>query len=97
MVHPHTPASLDFLQDAPEPVTPAAASSRAPAGDRLPQPTADRLLQLPGVDGAWIERDARGGPVVVIHYSPGGPTDHLPRIVDGLPTRIVGGGPIRAY
>lgn len=53
-------------------------------------------MKMPGIDGVWVERAARGGRVVVLHYTPKGSTAHLPSVVHGLPTRIVGGEPIRA-
>jgi len=52
-------------------------------------------MKIPGVDGVWLEKDEGGG-VVVLHYTPGGDSSHLPRQVQGMPTRIVGGEPIRA-
>jgi hypothetical protein len=55
------------------------------------------LLALDGVEGAWIERDAQGQAVVVLHYGRPGHPSHLPASVSGMPTRIVGGEPIRAY
>ena len=89
------PGSLDFLQGAAAPVGSTRAVPADPA-DRLPQAEIDQLMRLPGVDGVWVERDGRGGRVVVLHYTPKGPTAHLPKTVHGLPTRIVGGEPIRA-
>jgi hypothetical protein len=53
-------------------------------------------MGIPGVNGVWIERDASGQRVVMLHYTPGGTKTHLPSTVEGLPTRIVGGEPIRA-
>jgi hypothetical protein len=88
---------LDFLHAPPEPVAPAAHAGRAPpAADTLPAATVERLMRLPGVDGVWVERDASGQRVVVLHHSPPGPAPHLPRAVAGLPVRVVGGEPIRA-
>lgn len=95
--HP-PPESLDFLAQDPQPVTAAdaaAAAAQDPA-DRLPQALVDQLMLLRGVDGVWIEREASGQRVVVLHYTPAGPAPHLPTHVHGLPTRIVGGEPIRA-
>ncbi len=87
-------STLDFLQGDPAPVDPKQAQPNA--DDVLPQHVADALLQLDGVDGAWIERDAQGQRFVALHYSrPGHPT-HLPTTAHGLPTHIVGGEPIRA-
>ena len=89
------PRSLDFLQGEPEPVQPGSSTTPDPA-DLLPQAVAEQLMTLDGIDGTWIERDARGQRVVVLHYSkPGRPT-HLPAIAHGLPVRVVGGEPIRA-
>lgn len=88
------PEPPDFLSGDPAPVTPGGDTPQA--GDSLPQDVADHLLGLPGIDGAWIERDAQGGRVVVLHCSLPEPPAGLPRQVDGLPTRIIGGEPIRA-
>ena len=89
------PGSLDFLRGAPAPVVPGPAPAEDPA-DRLPAAVVEQLMRNPGVDGVWIERDASGARVVVLHYTPKGSTAHLPKTVQGLPTRIVGGEPIRA-
>lgn len=87
------PSDLGFLVGEPTPVRPATGET---AKDVLPQALADELLRLPGVEGAWLERDEQGQPFVVLYYArPGHPT-HLPTRVNGLPTRIVGGEPIRA-
>lgn len=94
---PHASASLgdlSFLSTPPEPV---GHPTSAPAEDRLAQSVADRLLQLHGVQGAWIERDKQGQRVVVLHYGLPGQPSHLPSQVQGMPTRIVGGEPIRAF
>ncbi len=95
MTRPSTPGPLDFLKGDPAPVAPGAAAPEDPA-DRLPQATVNRLMAIPGVDGVWVERVPGGQRVVVLHYTPKGTTAHLPRQVDGMPTRIVGGEPIRA-
>ena len=87
------PGDLGFLSGDPAPV---GASASPSAEDQLPQPVADRLLQLAGVEGAWIERDARGQRVVVLYYGRPGQPSHLPSQVEGMPTRIIGGEPIRA-
>jgi hypothetical protein len=89
------PGELDFLGAAPEPVSGAAAAASPMAP--LPDAVVAALMRLRGVDGVWLEQDAAGKPVVVLHYTPGGAAPHLPRRVHGLPTRIVGGEPIRAY
>lgn len=96
MVTSLPPESLDFLASEPVPVIGQPAPSPDAAADRLPKAAVDNLMRIPGVDGVWIERDANGQRVVVLHYTPGGATTHLPSIVEGLPTRIVGGEPIRA-
>jgi hypothetical protein len=88
-------ASFDFLDGDPAPVTSHAMPTSAPAA-ALPQRIVDDLMRIDGVDGVWVERDPRGAPVVVLHYSPAGPTSHLPTRVQGMPTRVVGGEPIRA-
>ena len=87
--------SLDFLQGDPEPVGPGSTAAPDPA-DRLPQPVADELMRLDGVDGVWVERDANGQRFVVLHYSKPGQPKHLPEMVRGLKVRVVGGEPIRA-
>ena len=88
-------SDLDFLQGDPVPVR-ASNSSLDPA-DLLPQHIADQLLNLPGVDGAWIERQANGSRRVVLHVSTNsGLPGALPTMVEGLPVMIVGGEPIRA-
>ena len=96
MVTSLPPQSLDFLASEPVPVIGQPAVSPDGAKNQLPKAVVDKLMRVPGVDGVWIEQDAGGLRVVVLHYTPGGPTTHLPSIVEGLPTRIVGGGPIRA-
>ena len=90
------PDSTDFLASDPVPVTRHTAGPLDGGADRLPQTVIDSLMGIAGVDGVWVERDATGQRVVVLHYTPKGPRTHLPSAVDGLPTRIVGGGPIRA-
>jgi hypothetical protein len=97
MVTSAQPGSLDVLASEPVPVIgqPAPLSPDA-AADVLPKAVVDTLMRIPGVDGVWVERDASAHRVVVLHYTPGGATTHLPSIVEGLPTRIVGGEPIRA-
>lgn len=95
MTSPSKPGPLDFLKGDPVPVSPAAAAPEDPA-DRLPEATVKRLMAINGVDGVWLERIPGGKRVVVLHYTPKGSTTHLPKQVDGMPTRIVGGEPIRA-
>ena len=90
------PESLDFLASDPVPVTGPGTSSAVDSADLLPQALIDQLMLLRGVDGVWIEREASGQRVVVLHYTPGDEAPHLPTSVRGLPTRIVGGEPIRA-
>lgn len=90
------PESLDFLASGPVPVIGTPAPSPDAADDTLPKAVVDGLMRIPGIDGVWIERDVGGQRVVVLHYTPRGVTTHLPRSVEGLPTRIVGGEPIRA-
>lgn len=96
MVTSLPPESLDFLASEPVPVIGRPAPSPNEVADRLPKAVVDNLMRIPGVDGVWVERDVNGRRVVVLHYAPGGPTTHLPTVVEGLPTRIVGGAPIRA-
>ena len=89
------PGTHEFLQRQPTPATTVQAAAENPA-DRLPAAIVEQLMKMPGIDGVWVERAARGGRVVVLHYRPKGSTAHLPSVVHGLPTRIVGGEPIRA-
>lgn len=96
MVTSLRPESLDFLASEPEPVIGQPMPTSDAAADVLPKAVVDRLMRMPGVDGVWIERELNGRRVVVLHYTPGGTTAHLPRTVEGLPTRMVGGEPIRA-
>lgn len=96
MVTSLPPESLDFLAAEPVPVIGQPARSPNADADCLPKAVVDKLMRIPGVDGVWVERDAGGRRVVVLHYTPGGAAAHLPDTVEGLPTRIVGGEPIRA-
>ena len=89
------PTDLGFLQGDPAPVSQRAASARPNPLDVLPQDTADELLRLDGVVGAWIERDEHGQRYVALHTSRPMPASALPAHAAGLPTRIVGGEPIR--
>jgi hypothetical protein len=91
---PHEP-SLDFLNADPVPVEPGEVS--AEPARTLPPGVVDDLMRLDGVDGVWVEQDPRGTPVVIVHYSHPGPASHLPTRVLGMPIRVVGGEPIRAY
>lgn len=87
--------ALDCLHGDPV----AVAAVAAPSGDEppaLPPDVVAGLMRLPGVDGVWVERGDGGEYVVVFHYTPRGATDQRPKQVQGLPTRIVGGEPIRA-
>ena len=94
MSEPSLP-SLDFLESPPTAV--GSQPDAAPDPDLvLPQATADALLALDGVDGAWIESDAHGQRFVVLHYAKPGQPAHLPATVAGLQVRVVGGEPIRA-
>ena len=90
------PRSLDFLQGEPAPVSRSAAEAAVDPADVLAQSTADHLLTLDDVVGAWIERDAQGRREVCVHVSRPGGGAGVPRFVDGMPTRLVGGAPIRA-
>lgn len=89
------PESLDFLTSAPVPVIKQPVAVPDPA-DQLPEPVVRELMRIPGIDGVWIERDEKGHRIAVLYYTPSGSTAHLPREVQGLPTRIIGGEPIRA-
>ena len=84
---------LDFLSGPPTPVGEVEPPNPA---DFLPQSTADALLKLEGVVGAWIERDAAGQRLVALHVSTPTTPDHLPDQVEGMPVKVVGGEPIRA-
>jgi hypothetical protein len=84
---------LDFLSAPPTPVR----QTEGPfSEDVLCQSVADNLLELDGVDGAWIERDPAGERVVVLHYSRADTPSHLPGAVAGMAVKVVGGEPIRA-
>ncbi len=96
MATPPKLGSVDFLSGQPAPVQPGAPAPADDAADRLPAKQVAALMALRGVDGVWIERDPSGQRVVVIHYTPLDQPTHLPLQVNGLPTRIVGGEPIRA-
>jgi len=96
MVTSLPPGSTDFLASEPVPVIRQAAAPSGAGADTLPKAVVERLMSLAGVDGVWIEKDASGQRVVVLHYTPGGSKAHLPSTVEGLPTRVVGGEPIRA-
>jgi hypothetical protein len=88
------PPDLDFLSGEPAPVGEEAGGPSP--DDLLPPSVADALLRLDGVVGAWIERDAQGRRFVALHLDHAGPAPHLPATAHGLPTRVVGGAPIRA-
>ena len=88
----HSP-SPDFLQAAPVPVR-AGAAPPEDVVDRLPKQVIQELMRIPGIDGVWVEREASGARSGTA-LQPRGPTGHLPKAVHGLPTRIVGGEPIR--
>lgn len=89
------PRATDFLGSDPVPVAQQDAKA-SPLADALPQVVVEHLMQTAGIDGVWIERNASGQRVIVLHYSFKGSRSHLPSNVEGMPTRIVGGDPIRA-
>lgn len=91
------PGSTGFLDSDPLPVMRQAGGLAAAAADKLPQVVIDRLMGIAGVDGVWIERDAGGQRVVVLHYAPKGSRAHLPAMVEGLPTCIVGASPFAPF
>ena len=90
------PHATDFLASDPVPVTQGVADVAPSAADQLPPDVVDELMRTSGVDGVWIEHSASGERIVVLHYSFKGTHTHLPSRVEGMPTRIVGGEPIRA-
>ena len=90
------PHATDFLASDPVPVETHAAEPSADAADQLPRAVVERLMHTAGVDGVWIEHSADGERIVVLHYTYQGSQSHLPSSVEGMPTRIVGGEPIRA-
>lgn len=89
------PSALDFLHQPAQPVQ-AQETTAAQAADLLPQPVADRLMALPGVQGVWIERQADGLRLVVLHVDGPGVPAGLPSQVHGLPVRVQGHAPINA-
>lgn len=87
--------SLDFLAQDPVRVQ-TEGSAHGDEGDVLPAETIDALMRIPGVDGVWVEVDAKGRREVVIYVADLKQKVAVPPIVAGMPTRIIGGEPIRA-
>ncbi|GAB4470599.1 MAG: hypothetical protein OHK0044_13370 [Burkholderiaceae bacterium] len=87
--------SLDFLAQDPAPVQTADAA-RGAEGDVLPAETIDALMRIPGVDGVWVEVNPNGQREVVIYRADLKQKAAVPPVVAGMPTRIIGGEPIRA-
>ncbi|MCX8115676.1 MAG: hypothetical protein N3D71_11490 [Burkholderiaceae bacterium] len=87
--------SLDFLAQDPVRVQ---TEDRAGGddGDVLPAETIDALMRIPGVDGVWVEVNDKGQREVVIYVTDLKQKVAVPPIVAGMPTRIIGGEPIRA-
>lgn len=90
-----SPGSLDFLAQDPVSVQ-ADGSARGDEGDVLPAETIDELMRIPGVGGVWVEVDAQGRREVVIYVADLKQKIAVPPVVAGMPTRIIGGEPIRA-
>lgn len=90
------PPPTDFLASDPVPIQAPAAQPPADPADQLPSTVVEQLMRTDGVDGVWIERSADGQRIVVLHYSYRGSRADLPSSVEGMPTRIVDGGPIKA-
>ncbi len=53
-------------------------------------------MRIPGVDGVWVEVDAKGQREVVVYVTDLKQKVAVPAVVAGMPTRIIGGEPIRA-
>jgi hypothetical protein len=84
----------EFLSRDPEPVGAGAQATR-------PQPalsdhTVNHLMQIPGVDGVWVESTGDGSYVAVIYVTQPATLTRIPSQVEGLPVRTQLGEPIRA-
>ena len=91
--------STDFLADEPAKVSRRdAAQANAPPDPRLtlPPDVVTRLMRIEGVDGVWVEQDRSGGLSVVLHARDRLQAFTAPRTVNGMPVRVVHGGPINA-
>ncbi|MEW5880760.1 MAG: hypothetical protein AB1761_10000 [Pseudomonadota bacterium] len=87
--------SLDFL--AQDPVRAQTQDqARGDDGDVLPAETIEALMRIPGVDGVWVEVNDKGQREVVIYVADLKQKVAVPPVVAGMPTRIIGGEPIRA-
>ena len=53
------------------------------------------LLRQPGVQGVGVERDDAGGFVLAIHVDANQPSLQIPGTIDGVPVRLIRGGPFR--
>lgn len=87
--------SLDFLAQDPVRVQ-TEDPARGDDSDVLPAETIDALMRIPGVDGVWVEVNAKGQREVVIYVADLKQKVAVPPVVAGMPTRIIGGEPIRA-
>jgi hypothetical protein len=91
----HTRKSLDFLSGDPTPVGAQPSGSEASAAE-LPPEVVDSLMRIPGVDGVWVEITANGRREVVLYVTNLRDKPAVPRTIQGMPTRVIGGEPIRA-
>lgn len=87
--------SLDFLAHDPARVQ-SQDTARGDEADVLPAETIDALMRIPGVDGVWVEVNDKGQREVVIYVTDLKQKVAVPPVVAGMPTRIIGGEPIRA-
>jgi len=87
--------SLDFLAQDPVRVR-TKDPARGDECDVLPAETIDALMRIPGVEGVWVEVNAQGRREVVLYVADLKQKVAVPPVVAGMPTRVIGGEPIRA-
>ncbi len=91
------PPDLEFLQREPEPVGASSKAALADDPDDILSPRiAERMLRIPGVAGAWLERNGAGVRELVVYMLKSGVPEDVPTKVAGFTTRVVVGEPIRA-
>jgi hypothetical protein len=91
------PPDLEFLQREPEPVRVSSEGAQGQDPDDVLSPRiAERLLRIPGVAGAWLERNGAGAREVVVYMLHSGAPRDVPACVAGITTRVVVGERIRA-
>lgn len=91
--------STDFLATPPAKVSRRdAAAAGAPADPRLtlPPDVVTKLMRIEGVEGVWVEQDSPDAFSVVLHVRDRLQAFATPRTVNGMPVRVVRGGPINA-